>query len=109
MTEKKGKNFLNLIRDVLSNFSQILVASVVPPITEGTEIILDNVEKRINKIKTKVLKSVISLLIIALGSLFLILSLFFFLVEQLELSKSLSFLVIGVIILIIGFILKLFD
>jgi hypothetical protein len=109
MTEKKGKGFLNLIKEGLSNISQILVASIFPPITEGAEMIMDNIEERINKIEKRILKNLRSFLIIALGSLFLVLSLFFFSVEQLGWSKAVSFLVIGVIILFAGLLLKLRD
>ncbi len=109
MANTNRKGFLKLLSELLTNFSELLTASILPPIAEGTELILDTVERRIKKIERKIISNVRTHLIIGLGLSFLTLSFFFFLVEQLVLSKALSFLVIAVIVLFVGLLLKLQD
>ena len=107
MADTNRKGVIKLLSELLTGFSQLLTASILPPIAQGTELILDTVNKRIRKIERRIIRSIQTQLIITIGLLFLVMSFFFFLVDQLELSKALSYLVIAIKLLFVGLFLKL--
>ena len=104
---EKDHGFMDVIKDGLSYISQILSASIIPPITEGADIIMKNVEDRIKRIEKRILRKLSSLMMVGFGGLFLILALFFFLVEFLNWSKAAAAFSIGIIVFVIGLLLKL--
>lgn len=83
--------------------------TIFSPITNGVEKIMTNVEGGIIKIERRVLMEVSSLLIMGLGGLFLVFALFFFMIEFLELGKAISFFSVGVIVFVIGILLKEYN
>jgi len=104
---EKEQGFMGMIKDGLSYISQIVTASILPPITEGAEMVMKNVEERIMHIQKRMLREISSLVIIGFGGVFLILALLFFLIENLGLSKAVAFFSIGIIIFVIGLLLKI--
>ena len=92
---KKEGGFMDVIKYGLGYISQIVSASIFPPI-----------EDRIIQIEKRMLKKIYSLLIIGFGGVFLIFSLFFYLKDVLIWSNTLTFFVIGIIIFVIGLLLK---
>jgi hypothetical protein len=105
MTEKES-GFMDVIKEGLGYISQVISASIFSPILEGTEIVMKNIDDRIIRIEKRILRKMFSFLIIGLGGIFLILALFFFLVESLGLSKAMAYFAIGIVVFVIGLILK---
>ncbi|MFA6089731.1 MAG: hypothetical protein WC755_07765 [Candidatus Woesearchaeota archaeon] len=103
---EKEHGVMNIIKEGLSYISQIISATMIPPIANGTEVIMKNIENRIIRIEKRIIRNISSLFIIGLGGLFLIFSLFFFLIEYLEWNKTLAFFSIGIIIFVTGLLLK---
>ncbi len=101
--------FMDMIKDGLSYLSQIVSAAISPLIAEGTEMVMKTIEKRIIYLKKRIARNIFSLLMISFGSIFLIFALFFFLIENLSLTKSASFFYIGIIIFVLGLLLRLFE
>ena len=108
MTEnKKEHGLMDKIKIGLSNVTHIISASVVPTITEGAEKVMKNIDNRIILIEKRILRKVTSLIILGFGGIFLIFALLFFLIESIGWSKAVAFFSIGIIIFIIGLLLKL--
>lgn len=106
MAEQEN-GFMNSIKEGFSYISQIISASIFPVIAEGTEIIMKNIDERIEIIEKRILKKISSLIVIGFGLAFLIFSLLFFLIEYLGWSNALAFFSIGIIVFVIGLLLKL--
>jgi hypothetical protein len=104
---EKKYGFVDITKDVLGYISQIISASIFPSITQGTSIVMNNIEDRIIRIEKRIMRKISSFLIIGFGGVFLIFSFFFFLIEYLDFSKTMAFFSIGIIIFIIGLMLKL--
>ena len=64
---------------------------------------------RINEIKRKIIKEIVAVLIMLFGFVLLVISALFFLIEYIHLTKTISFLIIGIIVLFIGIIIKIMD
>lgn len=103
---RKKHRFMDKVKNGLSYISQTIAASVFPQITKGAEIVMNNIDDRIIRIEKRILKKIISLLIIGLGGVFLIFALFFFLIENLGWSNAAAFFYMGITIFIIGLLLK---
>jgi VIT1/CCC1 family predicted Fe2+/Mn2+ transporter len=110
MTEQEKKHgFMDTIKDVLSFIPQIISATILPPIVEGAEIVMKNVDDRIKQIEKRILRKILSFAIIGFGGLLLIFALFFFLVEYLMWNNSTAFFSIGITVFVVGLILKLSE
>jgi len=59
------------------------------------------------KFQKKIMRMVISAFILLLSLALLSLSIIFYLIEYVHLSKTLSFLILGIVLLIIGILLKI--
>ena len=118
--EKEG-GFMDLIKDGLRHISQIISSSVFPPIAEGTDMVMKNAEDRIEmimkniedriirvekRIENRILRRISSLLIMGFGGVFLLFALFFFMIEYLGWSKAAAFFSVGIIVFVIGLLLK---
>jgi len=104
---EKKHGFIGIIKEGLSYLPQILSASIFPKITEGTEMVMKNIDNKIIQIEKRVLRKIYSSLIIGFGGVYLTFALFFLLIEYLNWSKAAAFFSIGIIIFIIGLILKI--
>lgn len=104
---EKGNGFADIIITGLNYVSQFISASIVPPITEGAELIMKNIDDRVLQIENRILGKIISLLIIGFGGVFLVLALFFFMKEYLAWNNTSSFFTIGITVFVIGLLLKL--
>ncbi|MBS3075363.1 hypothetical protein J4429_02795 [Candidatus Pacearchaeota archaeon] len=91
---------INYIKDILKQGFRDLVRDVGEDINEV-------VSRRLNRFKKQIFREFIGLSFILMAIGFLSIALIFFLVEYLGFDKTLSFLIIGVIILIIGILIKL--
>ena len=98
---EKGHGFMDIIKDGLSIVSQIITASILPPIAEGAEVVMKKIEERIMRIEKLIIRKLTSFLIIGVGALFLILALLFFLIEYLGWSHSVAFFSIGITVFVI--------
>lgn len=62
---------------------------------------------RFDRIKRKVMREVLGLFVMIIGILMLSFALVYFFIEYMQLTRTLSFLIIGAALLIIGLILRL--
>lgn len=107
MTKNEKKHdFIDTVKKGVGSISRILVSSISPPIIEGTEIIMKNIEDRIVKMEKRIIKKMTSLMIIGVGAIFLIFSLFFLLREYFNWNNTAAFFTIGIIIFVTGLLLK---
>ncbi len=63
--------------------------------------------KSLNRVKKQIMKELIAIFMIIISMGLLAISSVFFFIEYLHLNKTLSFLILGIIILIIGILIKL--
>lgn len=103
----KEHGIKGFVKEGLSYVSTIVSANIFPIMAEGAEMVMRTIEKRILRLEKRIVRNISSLLIIGFGSIFLIFSLFFFLIEQLSWTTSAAFFFIGIIIFITGFLLRL--
>ena len=106
---KKKSRIMDTIKEWFSYITQIVSETIFPTIEQGAEKIMDNIEQRLLHIEKRVWKKVYSLLIIGVGLLFLVFSLFFYLKEYLAWNNTMAFFSIGIVIFIMGLLLKLRD
>ena len=69
--------------------------------------IIKNAEFKINRIKRKIIKDFISISIILIAFFFLAVSITFLFIEYFHLSKTISFGIMGLVLMIIGIIIRL--
>ena len=105
--ERKKTGFWYMIKSALDPVPQIISASIVPPITDSINAVMKSVEDSVNRMQNNIVRMLSSVVIIGLGGIFLIFSLFFYLVEFLLWSRSLAFVCIGLVLLIIGLLFHL--
>jgi len=105
--EGKEHGFWDMIKDGLIDVSHIISGSIFPSIAEGTDMVMKNIEERIIRLEKRLLRELSSLMIIGFGAIFLIFALFFFLKEYLGWGNALAFFSIGIIIFVIGLLLKI--
>lgn len=106
---EKKQGFIGLIKEGLGFVSQIITASILPPIVDGVELVMNNIEERMRLIQKKFLRKISSLMIIWLGGIFLVFALFFLFIEYLGWSRALAFFSIGITVLVIGLLLKIAE
>jgi len=104
---EKEHGFMDVIKSVLGSISQVILASVLPPIAEGAESVMKKIEDRLVIIEKRIIRKIYSLMLICVGGLFLVFSLLFFLIEYLNWSKTTAFFSIGILIFVIGLLLKI--
>ena len=104
---KKEHGFMAVLREGLSQVAHIVAASVFPPIAEGAEFVMKTIDARILRIEQRILRKLSSLLIIGFGGVFLMLGIFFFLREYALWSNAAAFFSIGIIVFVIGLLLKI--
>jgi hypothetical protein len=104
---KKDYKFMDIIKEGFNFISQIISGNIFPKIAEGTDMIMKNIDDRLKIIESRIQRKVISLFIIGFGGIFLILALFFFLIENVGWNKATAFFSIGIIFFITGLMLKL--
>ncbi len=105
MTEHKHR-FLDALKDGLGYILQILSATIVPPMVNGAELVMQNIDDRMLLIERRILRKATSFCISGLGGLFLLFALFFALKEFLGWGDAAASFSIGIVVLIIGLLLK---
>jgi len=103
---EKESGFMDMIKDGLNYGSQIISSSIFPPIAEGAERVMKNIDDRIIQIEKRMLRKIYSLFMIGFGGIFLIFALFFFLTGHLGWSNAAAFFSIGITVFVIGLLLK---
>lgn len=106
MAEPEEHGFMGMITAGLSSISRIITASVFPPMAEGTEMIMKQIEEKMLQMEKRLMRKMLSLLVIGFGAIFLVFALFFFLVDYARWSNALAFLAVGITIFVIGLLLK---
>lgn len=103
MEQEKGNNkttslFTRGIKSLTETISNVMFS----PIYEKSEVIMNNLEKRI-------IRKMCSIITIGVGALFLVFALFFFLTENLGWNNPEALFSIGIIIFVSGLIIKLME
>jgi hypothetical protein len=96
------KSIMDIFKTALSGISQVISVSLVPIITDGTNLVMQNVEKSLLGISETIIKKVTTLLILGLACLFFITSFLYYLIESAGVSKSLAFFGVGFTLLVLG-------
>lgn len=104
---KKENRFLDIVKSGSSYISQIISAAIFQPLEDGAKRVADNLNEKIAIIEGRIIRRAYSSLIIGLGGVFLVLALLFYLKEFLAWSNTAAFFSIGVVIFVIGLMLKL--
>ena len=104
---EKKHGFMDIIKEGFSYISNIISASIVPQIIEGTSMVMKTIDDRILLIEKRIMRKIYALVIIMFGGMFLIFALLFFLIEYLNWSKAIAFFSIGIVIFVIGLLLKI--
>lgn len=107
-THSTNYGLLHTIKQGLSYVPQIVSESLLPNIVKSGEVVLKRFDDRLLFIERRIIRKMSSLLVIGFGGVLLIFSLFFFF-SDLGLSNALSFLYIGVIVFVIGVLLKVME
>lgn len=100
--EKRNNKEESFFERGLKSLSEIVSEKIFYPLNKKSEMIINNMEKRI-------VRKISSLMIIWIGGLFLVFSLFFFLRENLGWNNAESLFSIGIIIFVAGLIVKIME
>lgn len=90
------------IKDDLAYVAQRALAALFPPITEGVEKVIQNIEDRIIRIEKRAIRTIFSFAVIGVGAIFMAIALFFFLKDDLGWSNSAAYFSMGILMLVIG-------
>ena len=101
--------FMDKVKEGIGSIFQIISEGVFPQIAEGAEIIIKKIDQKIIETEKRILRKMYFLSIIWLGGVFLIFGLFFYLTEFLGWDRALAFFSLGIIIFVIGLLLKIWD
>ena len=104
---EKRRWFVHTLLDAVLYIPNLLSAVVLPSIEEGTQMVMNTIEDKFMQIEKKIMRRISSLLVLWLGGLFLLFSLFFFLIEYVGLSNAAAFFSIGIVVFVTGLVLKL--
>lgn len=107
--QEKKHGFMDVLKDGLSFISSIAAASIMPPVTEGANTIIKNIEEKMMLMEKRILRTIYSSLIMGFGGIFLIFALFFLLTDHFGWSNAAAFFSIGITIFVIGLLVKLGD
>jgi hypothetical protein len=103
---EKERGFMDIIKDGLRYTSEMISASIFPPIAAGTEMVMKSIEDTIIRVEKRMLRKLSSLLIIGFGGVLLVVALFFYLREFLRWSNTAAYFSIGIMVFVIGLLLK---
>lgn len=92
--------FLDYLRNQIRNGASELVKDVRQEISH-------KINLEISKIQQRIMRELSSLAILLIGIIFLSIAVVYFFIEYLLLTKTISFLIVGVILLFIGIIIRL--
>jgi VIT1/CCC1 family predicted Fe2+/Mn2+ transporter len=106
---KKEKKFSNIVKYASSYISQIALAKIFSKIVESAEVVVENIDEKIVQLEKRIIRTICSILLIGFGGIVLILALFFFLKEFLMWSNTAASFSIGIVIFVIGLLLKLTE
>lgn len=107
MIKHKKNGFIDAIKSGLSSVFQIISASIFPSMTESLERVMENMEIMIVQMEKRILRKISSLLIIGFGGILLIFAIFFCLKDILGWSNAAAYFSIGIIVFVIGLLLKM--
>jgi membrane-bound ClpP family serine protease len=88
------------------NFINDTVSLATSRVNTSVEDVMDTVQVRAVELQSKLLHKLAMGLVFATAGLFIVLALFYYLTQHLGVSKALVFGILGITLLIVGFILK---
>ncbi|MFH0978045.1 MAG: hypothetical protein V1837_01955 [Candidatus Woesearchaeota archaeon] len=107
LEREKEHGFMDVITGGLGYIAQIISASVFPHIAEGAEMVMKTIDDRIIRIEKRIIRKMYSFVIIGFGGVLLIFALFSYLREFLRWSNTAAYFSIGIIVFVIGLLLKI--
>lgn len=103
---EKEHGFIKSIKEGFSYTSQIISAYIFPQISDGAQLLMKNIDQRVSLIEKRMLRKITSLTVILFGGVFLVFSIFYFLIEFMNWNYTAAFFAIGITVFVIGLILK---
>jgi len=97
MPKKKKEG--DLWKTGLASLGKIAMSKITDRIFEG-------IEKKVNRVKRRIMQGIMASILVGLGILAILFSIYFYLTESLMLSKTQVALFLGILLLAIGFFLK---
>lgn len=91
---------LDYIRDWISDTSRVFAKDIERQI-------FGRIMFRVKEFKRKLIKDIAAVLIIVISLAFLSVAAIYFMIEYLHFTKTISFAIVGIVLLIIGIIIKL--
>lgn len=104
--EKKSNPLVSGLATGASVLVDILLGNLFVRVNEEADVLLDKAEKRALVAQEKLTKRLGVSLVVAIGAFFLLLALLFYLHEQMGWSWALAYVVLGAVMLVLGFLLK---
>ncbi|MDO8459680.1 MAG: hypothetical protein Q7S74_01090 [Nanoarchaeota archaeon] len=106
-TNKSNKNsIIDYVKEGASVLSGKAASYVSTRVKEEVGAFIDRIEQRIITIEERLLRNLLAMIIISSSIIFLALAVFFFMAEYLKLTNTISFLIVGIILLLVGIIIK---
>lgn len=103
---KINSRFEGTMNNTLKYISQGILLGIAAQIVEGTKFIFESIDRRVIKTERKILNNLYLFLLMGFAGVFLILAFFSYLKEFVGLSDTMAYLIMGVIILLVGLLIK---
>lgn len=104
--QSKDSGVMGAVKGGVSVLSDIFFGSIFPKLQEGTEELIDKVEKRALALQERLVQKIAASMVNALGIVFLLFALFYYLIEFKGMYRTHVFLILGAALLLIAFIMK---
>jgi uncharacterized membrane protein YwzB len=99
-------NETDLVRTVVSTASKYVMENVFGKINDEIRLVLGTVEKKGYEMQERMLQRLFSFVTLVLAFIFIVLAINSFLLEYLNLTKTEAYLLVGVVLLAIYYLLK---
>jgi len=103
-TEENGE--ADLVKTVVSTASRYVMENVFGKINEELRLVLGTVEKKGYQMQERMLEKLFSFITLVLAFIFIVLAINSFLLEYLSLTRTEAYLLVGVVLLAIYYLLK---
>lgn len=101
-----ASRFIESLKSGLSGIFDVMLFSLFSSLNREAEMIFDRFETRVISLQARLLRNLAASAIIAVSMIFLISAAYFYLVEMQGLSRTSSFLALGIILFLIGLFAK---
>lgn len=104
--EGKESTTAKAIKTGISAVSDVLFSQVFSRLNNATQNLMDTVKSNMMQLQERMAEKLFSSLLIGLGIISLVVAIFFYLREYVAVTKTQAFFGVGIILLLIGYVLK---